>query len=120
MAIRTHPATARPVTAWAGWIAGPAGWLIQHQGGSNTVFWNCALGRPWLVVTLGLIGAMVALAGGWLSLRAAQEAVREDSQSPGRGSQHFIGTLGALAVAIFLVVIVGQTMAGLILQGCGR
>jgi hypothetical protein len=101
-------------------VAGPSGWLIQHQGGSNTVFWNCTLGQPWLVVTLGLVGAAVALAGGWLSLRAARTAGTEDSDSPGRGSQRFIGTLGALAVAIFLVVIVGQTMAGLILQGCGR
>ncbi|WP_109107799.1 hypothetical protein [Azospirillum sp. TSO35-2] len=109
-----------PVTAWAGWIAGPAGWLIQHQGGSDTVYWNCALGRPSLVVTLGVVGALVALAGGWLSWRAARAAGPVDSESPGRGSQRFIGTLGALAVAIVLVAITGQTMAGLILQGCGR
>ncbi|MBP2310604.1 hypothetical protein GBZ48_07180 [Azospirillum melinis] len=113
-------ARSTPLTAWAGWLAGPLGWLIQHQGGSNTVFWNCALGRPSLVVTLGVVGALVALAGGWLSWRAMRNAGPADAAAPGRGSQRFIAMLGVLAVLIFLVAIAGQTMAGIMLRGCGR
>jgi hypothetical protein len=106
-------------TPWAGWLAGPLGWIFQHQGGSNTVFWNCGLGRPSLVVTLGVIGALVALAGGWLSWRAMRAAGAVSSSAPGWGSQRFIGLVGVLTVLIVLVAIAGQTMAGLILRGCG-
>ena len=109
-----------PLTAWAGWLAGPLGWIIQHQGGSDTVFWNCTLCRTSLEVSLGAVGALVALTGGWLSWRAMRSAGPADASAPGWGSQRFIATLGVLAVLIFLVVIAGQTMAGIMLQGCGR
>lgn len=104
---------------WAGWLAGPLGWIIQHQGGSDTVFWNCNLGQPSLVVTLGVVGALVALGGGWLSWRAMRDAGPADIAEPRWGSQRFIGMVGVLVVLIVLVAIAGQTMAGLILHGCG-
>ncbi|MBP2292892.1 hypothetical protein [Azospirillum rugosum] len=106
-------------TPWAGWLAGPLGWIIQHQGGSNTVFWNCTLGQPSLVVTLGVVGALVALGGGWLSWRAVRDVGSGETVEPHWGSQRFIGMVGVLVVLIVLVAIAGQTMAGLILRGCG-
>lgn len=107
------------VLPWAGWLAGPAGWVIQQQTGSSTIFWDCSTGKASFVLALGAVGALVALAGGALSWVAVRKAGPAESSAPGRGSQRFIGLLGMATVAIFLVAIAGGTMAGLMLPGCG-
>ena len=59
---------------WAGWIAGPLGWFVHQQVGSATNYWDCSVGRPWLVIGLGLACAVIVLAGGAVSLRGLRRA----------------------------------------------
>jgi hypothetical protein len=101
---------------WAGWIAGPLGWFIHQQVGSATNYWDCSVGRPWLVIGLGLACALIVLAGGLISLRGLRRAGGGDGSSNGR----FIAIMGLMAAGVFLVAVLGQTMAGLAFTGCER
>jgi hypothetical protein len=106
-------------TGWAGWIAGPAGWAVHQQVGSMVNYWDCTVGRPWLVIGLGLACALMVAAGGalsWRGLRSAGKTGRAD----GSGNGRFIAMMGLLTAGIFLVAVIAQTMAGLAFTGCER
>jgi hypothetical protein len=103
----------RDKAGWAGWIAGPVGWFVHQQVGSATNYWDCSVGRPWLVIGLGLACAVIVLAGGAVSLRGLR-------MSGGGGNGRFIAVMGLMAAGVFLVAVVGQTMAGLAFTGCER
>jgi hypothetical protein len=99
---------------WAGWIAGPLGWFVHQQIGSTTNYWDCSVGRPWLVIGLGLACAVIVLAGGAMSWRGLRSA------GGGDGNGRFIAVMGLMAAGVFLVAVVGQTMAGIVFTGCER
>jgi len=65
------------------------------------------------VITSGIVCAGVAIAGLLLSWSAHRSAPHPSTMS-------FTATLGALAGATFLLVIVAGTMAGFLLPGCFR
>jgi hypothetical protein len=102
--------------AWAGWIAGPVGWAVHQQVGSMVNYWDCTVGRPWLVIGLGLACALMVAAGGALSWRGLRNSGRAD----GSGNGRFIAMMGLLTAGIFLVAVIAQTMAGLAFTGCER
>jgi hypothetical protein len=102
-------------TGWAGWIAGPVGWAVHQQVSSMVNYWDCTVGRPWLVIGLGLACALMVAAGGVLSWRGLRSAGRADG-----GNGRFIALTGLLTAGIFLVAVVAQTMAGLAFTGCER
>jgi hypothetical protein len=103
-------------TAWAGWIAGPIGWAVHQQVSSMVNYWDCTVGRPWLVIELGLACALMVVMGGAVSWRGLRSAGRAD----GSGNGRFIAIMGLLTAGIFLVAVIAQTMAGLAFTGCER
>jgi hypothetical protein len=80
---------------------------------------SCDLGHPGPQLLLGL--AMLVLAGGGLLLswRTWRTGDAEESE-PGRGSRRFIGALSTGLAAIFMLAILAQTIAALLLTGCER
>jgi len=74
------------------------------------VYRDCSAGRPWLVVALGMASALLAVGGGGLSWAGRPGG--------GAGTHRFIATMGVLAAGVFLVAILGQTLAGLFFTGC--
>ena len=102
--------------AWAGWIAGPVGWAAHQQVSSMVNYWDCTVGRPWLVIGLGLACALMVAAGGALSWRG----LRNSGRANGSGNGRFIAIMGLLTAGIFLVAVIAQTMAGLAFTGCER
>jgi hypothetical protein len=106
----------RERAGWAGWIAGPLGWFVHQQVGSATNYWNCSVGRPWLVIGLGLACALIVVAGGAVSWRGLRRAGRGDVSGNGR----FIAIMGLMVAGVFLIAVVGQTMAGIVFTGCER
>jgi hypothetical protein len=106
-------------TGWAGWIAGPAGWAVHQQVSSMTNYWDCSVGRPLLVIALGLACALIVVAGGALSWRGLRSAGRS-GRTDGSGNGRFIAIMGLLAAGVFLVAVIAQTMAGLAFTGCER
>ena len=81
---------ARSKAGWAGWIAGPLGWFVHQQVGSTTNYWDCSVGRPWLVIGLGLACALIVVTGGAVSWRGLRRAGRAD----GGGNGRFIAIMG--------------------------
>jgi hypothetical protein len=99
------------VAPWSGFIAAPLGWALHQQVLADMLHFNCHLGGA----AAGLLGFAIAgaliVTGGWLSWRARGE----ERAAP----RWFVATLGTMAAALFGFAIVLQTIATLILPGCG-
>jgi hypothetical protein len=105
-------------SAWAPWtglFAGAAGWFAHQTFAADANYWDCRFGGPLWAVSLGLVCAVVAAAGGWLSWTAR----RSGGEAAGE-TRRFSGLVGAATAAIFLMTIAFQTLAGLIVPACER
>lgn len=109
----------RDLLPWAGLVGGLLGWALPDQIASNLIQENCRLGGPLLVGGTGLLGALLALAGGWLSYRVWRTTASEPD-AIGPGTRKFIAAVSALAALVFLGAIVLQTLAGFIIPACHR
>jgi hypothetical protein len=103
---------------WAGLWMGGGGWFLHQQAVVNTNYADCSLSGPVTVILIGLISAALAVLGGWLSWTARSRA--ESEGAPDLGSRRFLGELGTGASALFLVAIVYQLLAGLVVPECWR
>ena len=109
----------RDALPFAGLVAGLVGWALSNQIASNLIQENCRLGGPLLVGGTGLLGALLALGGGWLSYRVWRgSSAGEDSVGP--GTRRFIAAVSGLAALMFFGAIVLQTLAGFIIPACHR
>lgn len=99
---------------WAGLWMGALAWFADQQIVATTAYTRCPPHPQPFVVTVGVVCALVALAGGWLSLTARKAALGPDA-APDR----FIATVSALLACISLLAIVLGTSAGVLLR-CER
>ena len=100
---------------WAGLFVGAFAWFLHHQVGSDANNWDCHRANGAFVVGVGLVCALLALAGGLLSWVAR----------PGEGADHaharvFARIVWIAAAASFLLTISFQTLAGLLVPACLR
>jgi hypothetical protein len=95
---------------WAGLVAGMTAAGLQHQGISDAMHFDCRYGGADLVVGVAAL-ALIAL-GAWLSWTSLQ-AHREPG-SPRR----FIAQMSLMAAVLFSILVLWQTMAGMILPAC--
>jgi hypothetical protein len=109
----------RDTLPWAGLIAGLLGWALPDQIASNIVQENCRLGGPLLVGGAGLLGALLALGGGWLSFGVWRAAPAEQ-EAIGQGTRKFIAAVSGLSALVFIGAIILQTIAGFIIPACHR
>ena len=109
-------------TTWAGLAAGPGAWAVNLQVNYAGVPWMCGHHLNFSVV-LSVALATVALAGAFLSWRAAYapaaweselEAAREPQPLP------FLAAVGIGMGVLFALVILTQGAASLVLDGCER
>jgi hypothetical protein len=99
--------------ARSGLILGPVAWAINQQFTSELTYVKCEAASSTLVVICGVVCACVAIAGLGLSWSARRS-------DPAESTTSFTATLGTLSAAMFLLVIIAGTMAGLLLPGCFR
>lgn len=97
---------------WAGLIAAFAGVMVQHQGIGDALHYRCgpAVNRADLIagviaLLLMAIGALVS----WRVLRADVDAT---------GTRRFIAQISLMAVALFALMVVWQTLAGVLEPSC--
>jgi hypothetical protein len=100
---------------WAGWLLPALAWAVHHQAGSDLDFGNAACsaaGAPQVV--LGLVCALVAALGGWLSWTSRKGVSGDAGMEP----RVFIALVGAMAGGVFLLAILYGTTASLIVPPC--
>lgn len=114
MSVRLHE---RRWVPWAGLLAGPSGWLLQHQVGTYLVYEDCARGGPLLLGVLGLIAGTIAAGGGLLSYLAWRNTDAHMSE-PYAGTHRFLGAMSAMVAALTLLLILSQTIAGFVVPPC--
>jgi hypothetical protein len=107
----------RDALPWAGLVAGLLGWALPDQIASNIIQENCRLGGPLLVGGTGLLGALLALAGAWVSF-GVWRGSSDDPAAIGPGTRRFIAGVATLAALIFLGAIILQTIAGFVIPTC--
>lgn len=109
MASRSHYAGL--IRPWAGVVGGGLGWLAAHQFGSDNAFNSCEAMSPLVHLLIGFAGAALAVGGALWSwpLWSKHEA---------RGARRAIALAGTLAAGVFLVAIILQTSAALIIPQC--
>ncbi|RAK56921.1 hypothetical protein DJ018_02825 [Phenylobacterium deserti] len=99
---------------WSGLFVGAAAWVLQHQIGSDLVYWDCRLGTPLLTGGLGLVAAGATVLGGLISWRARR--ARPGEGEP--GNRAFAGMVGAATAGIFLLAILFQSLIGFMVPAC--
>jgi TRAP-type C4-dicarboxylate transport system permease small subunit len=100
------------VAPWLGMLGAAAGWAISQQVGSDMAFDDCRVGDGGFVLIVGLIGLLVAAAGGYFSWDVWR---RKSEETEGR---RFIGLIGLLLALLTGFGIVLQSISGLILPSC--
>jgi hypothetical protein len=109
----------RSLAPWAGLIAGFLAWASGQQVSALLVAPSCALGRPWPVLATGLASLLLAGAGMIVSWRVWRSGGAGESE-PEQGNRRFIGALSTGLAAIFILAILAQSLAALLLNGCER
>lgn len=102
--------TIEHVAPWLGICGASVGWFLSHQLGSNAAFDDCRTGDAGYVLLVGLIGLLLAAAGGYFSW----DVWRRDEDPPRR----FLGLVGLLLALVAIFAIVLQSVSGLILPDC--
>jgi len=98
---------------WAGSVAAALGVLLQHQGIGDALHFDCGFGAAAANLVAGGVALAIMAVGGWVSWASVRGEADEEA-SPRR----FVAHLSLMAVALFAVMVVWQTMAGLIVPAC--
>jgi len=113
------PITSPSWRAWAGLVAGPVGWSLHHQIVSNGNFAQCPRMNGLADLGLGLAALLIILAGGFLSWTAWRRAAG-DLETSHEADGRFIPALSLMAAGLFLLTVIVQIGAGLIVPACWR
>jgi TRAP-type C4-dicarboxylate transport system permease small subunit len=113
------PITSPRWRAWAGLFGGAAGWALHHQIGSTSNFARCPFADGRLDLAVGVLALAIVLASGWLSWtawRGAGGRATDSQEAAGR----FVPAVSMMAAGLFLLTILTQMIAGLIVPACWR
>jgi hypothetical protein len=96
---------------WLGMVLAAAGWAGSHQVASASIFDDCRAASPLFVLLTGVIGLVLAIAGGLFSMVVG----RRQRESAGR---HFIALIGILFAALASFAIILQSASALVIPPC--
>ncbi|NUS38937.1 MAG: hypothetical protein HOQ02_07930 [Lysobacter sp.] len=114
MAVNGPPPSVRGsrLAPWAGMIAAFAGALVQHQGIGDALHFHCGNGMGSANLYAGIIALALMAVGGAISWRVA----RDDGDA--NATRRFVARLSLMAVALFALMVVWQTLAGMLVPSC--
>lgn len=113
------PITSPRWRAWAGLFGGAAGWALHHQVGSTSNFARCPTADGWLDTGVGLLACVIVVASGWLSWNAWRRGGGTGAASH-EADGRFLPAVSMMAAALFLLAVLTQMTAGLIIPACWR
>jgi hypothetical protein len=113
------PITSPGWRAWAGLFGGAAVWALHHQLGSAGNFARCSIADARVDLTVGALAMALVALSGWLSWTAWRKAGgREDASHEPAG--RLLAAVSMMASALFMLAIITQMIAGLIVPACWR
>jgi hypothetical protein len=115
----TRPVNVLDWRSFAGLIAAPLAWMIDHQAGSDLNFSDCRTGDAAVLLSIGGAALAVAVIGGAVSVvawRRAGGAPDTSQEAIGR----FIAALSVMASGLLSLTLVMQMMAALAIPPCFR
>ena len=101
---------------WAGGFFGAAAWYGHQQGLGMLTYYACHGANPLSVLAASVLALAVTVGAGIWSLGAW----RGGEAKPEFDQRRFLALVSVMAAALFTVVIVFQTLAGLLIPGCAR
>lgn len=109
---------------WAGLLAGPVAWVVQLQAVYALSAWATERDRPAALHLVSLLCVAATLGGGLLAWRAwrAVGGWPTGAEAPAVGRTRYLAVLGVMTGGLFVIVIVAQWLAVVILphtQGAG-
>jgi hypothetical protein len=105
--------------SWSGLWLGPAAWAINQEANYSLVPAICHRAVVFTVISAAL--ALVALAGGLMSLRVARTPLESEwLDTSGGVPRRFVAWVGTGAGILFALAIANQFVATLIVNGCLR
>jgi hypothetical protein len=113
------PITSPSWRAWAGLFGGFAGWAFHHQVGSSGNFARCSTANGWLAIAIGLVACVIIVASGalsWTAWRRSGGGGASSHEAAGR----FVPAISLMAAALFLLTVLVQMTAALIVPACWR
>ena len=99
------------LSPWAGLFLGAAAWFVHQTVGADADDLARRMGGPLWTFLLTLVCGAVTGVGGWISWTSGRRGERAD---PSPQSRRFAGRVGATSAAVFLLAILLQTLADLI------
>jgi hypothetical protein len=112
-------ATDRPLRdfgLWVGIVGPPSLWLIQFQSVYMLVYPACGTGRT---ANIGLTCAAFFLAIGALGIYPHTNWKRNrTAQNPIGRTRRFMSIVGLMTTALFLLVVIAQWIAGILIDPC--
>jgi phosphoglycerol transferase MdoB-like AlkP superfamily enzyme len=96
---------------WSGIALGTVGFFLTHQLGSDSVFQDCRVGSPTMVIVATIAGlALIALGalGSWRIYGA-------DAETPAR---KLVAVVGLMASAFFALGVILPLIASLVIPQC--
>lgn len=113
MAVREPPPVRRSGLApWAGMISAFVGVAVQHQGIGDALHFHCGNGMGSADFYAGIAALVLMAIGGaisWPVARRSQDVT---------GTRRFVAQLSLMAVALFALMVVWQTLAGMLVPAC--
>jgi hypothetical protein len=113
------PITAPRWPAWGGLFGGFGGWALHHQIGSSGNFARCSTANGGLVIAVGLAACAIIIVSGALSWTAWRRAGGEASSSH-EAAGRLVPAVSLTAAALFLLTVLVQMTAALIVPACWR
>jgi hypothetical protein len=93
-------------------IAAFVGAAVQHQGIGDALHFHCGNGMGSANLYAGIAALVMMAIGGLISWRVLRTAAEEP------GTRRFVAQLSLMAVALFALMVVWQTLAGMLVPSC--
>jgi hypothetical protein len=109
-----------PLLQWIGFFLAPAVFFIHLQLAYVLVPWACATGlRIWIhVATLAAVLLAIAGTGAAWRVHARAEGVANNDDAGAIPRTRFLGVLGLCQSTIFVLLLVAQLIAGVVISPC--
>jgi hypothetical protein len=105
-----------PWAACAGVIAGAPATAATQQLLGDALYFDCRLGGPVLGLAVAIAAALLTLVGALVSWRARAAA----ADDPEGAARRFLAEVSAGIAGVFLLAIVAQALAAVIVPACHR